>query len=86
MFLFVLDGRVPDEGACVELGMAHCHKQFEHPGKLLIGLRADFRAAFLASELNPMVRVELEYVVRDEGALLGVLEDYKVRSGSDARG
>jgi len=26
VFLFVLDGRVPDEGACVELGIAYCHK------------------------------------------------------------
>jgi nucleoside 2-deoxyribosyltransferase len=86
VFLFVLDGRVPDEGACVELGMAHCHKLFEHPGKLLIGLRTDVREAFLASELNPIVCVPLEYVVQDEGALLGVLEDYKVRSGSDAKG
>jgi hypothetical protein len=25
-FLFVLDGRVPDEGACVELGLAYAHK------------------------------------------------------------
>lgn len=24
VFLFVLDGRVPDEGACVELGIAYC--------------------------------------------------------------
>ncbi|HKH37444.1 MAG TPA: nucleoside 2-deoxyribosyltransferase domain-containing protein [Rubrobacter sp.] len=24
--VFVLDGRVPDEGACVELGIAYCQK------------------------------------------------------------
>jgi len=24
--VFVLDGRVPDEGVCVELGIAYCHK------------------------------------------------------------
>src|SRR5690348_218703 len=26
IFLFVLDGRVPDEGACVELGLAYAHR------------------------------------------------------------
>jgi nucleoside 2-deoxyribosyltransferase len=26
VFLFVLDGRVPDEGACVELDIAYCQK------------------------------------------------------------
>ncbi|MEO0825478.1 MAG: nucleoside 2-deoxyribosyltransferase [Cyanobacteria bacterium J06635_15] len=36
VFLFVLDGRVPDEGACVELGIAYCHKQLQHPEKLLL--------------------------------------------------
>ena len=29
VFLIVLDGRVPDEGACVELGMAHCQKHLQ---------------------------------------------------------
>lgn len=26
IFLFILDGRVPDEGACVELGIAYHQK------------------------------------------------------------
>ena len=83
VFLFVLDGRVPDEGACVELGMAHCHKLFEYPAKFLVGLRTDVRAAFLGSELNPMVRVPLEYIAEDEGTLLQVLETYRSQHGSD---
>lgn len=85
VFLFMLDGRVPDEGACVELGMAHCHEEFEHREKLLVGLRTDVRAAFLGSELNPMVRVLLEYIAKDEGTLLRILEDYAVRAGYGAR-
>jgi nucleoside 2-deoxyribosyltransferase len=80
VFLFVLDGRVPDEGACVELGMAHSHKELEHKEKLLLGLRTDVRAAFLASELNPMVRVPLDYIADNEETLLRVLEDYKLKT------
>jgi nucleoside 2-deoxyribosyltransferase len=41
VFLFVLDGRVPDEGACVELGIAYCHKLLGRPHKRLIGLHTD---------------------------------------------
>jgi nucleoside 2-deoxyribosyltransferase len=36
VFLFVLDGRVPDEGTCVQLGIAHSQRVFEHPEKLLV--------------------------------------------------
>jgi nucleoside 2-deoxyribosyltransferase len=84
VFLFVLDGRVPDEGACVELGMAYCHKVLERPEKLLVGLRTDVRAAFLDSELNPMVRVPLEYIAEDEGTLLSILETYRGQHCSDS--
>ena len=46
VFLFVLDGRVPDEGACVELGIAYCQKYLQNGEKLLVGLHTDTRAAF----------------------------------------
>ena len=36
VFLFVLDGRVPDEGACVELGIAYGQKHLLQRDKLLI--------------------------------------------------
>jgi nucleoside 2-deoxyribosyltransferase len=77
IFLFVLDGRVPDEGACVELGLAHAHKELRGTKKLLVGLQTDSRAAFVASKLNPMLRVPLERVVEAEDELLKVLEDYR---------
>jgi nucleoside 2-deoxyribosyltransferase len=37
ILLMVLDGRVPDEGACVELGVAYAS------GKVCIGLKTDKR-------------------------------------------
>lgn len=76
VFLFVLDGRVPDEGACVELGIAYTHKNLQHCRKLLIGLHTDARAAFIGSRLNPMIYVPLEYIARTEGQLLQALEHY----------
>ena len=90
VFLFVLDGRVPDEGACVELGIAHCQRHLQESGKLLVGLHTDTRAAFVNSRLNPMVRVALDRIVDDEEALLRLLSGHgtQVRpaeEGSDDR-
>src|SRR5919107_5540542 len=76
VFLFGLDGRVPDEGACVELGIAHCQRHLQGSGKLLIGLHTDTRAAFVNSRLNPMVRVALDRIVDDEEALLRLLSGH----------
>ena len=44
-----LDGRVPDEGACVELGIAYGF------GKRCYGFKTDTRAIELGLELNPMI-------------------------------
>ena len=77
VFLFVLDGRVPDEGACVELGLAHAHKELLGTKRLLVGLQTDSRAAFVGSKLNPMLRVPLEHVVESEDELLKALEDHE---------
>lgn len=49
ILVFVLDGRVPDEGACVELGIAHALK------KPCFGLRTDARALEAALPVNPMI-------------------------------
>jgi len=76
-FLFVLDGRVPDEGACVELGIAHCQKYLRGGDKLLVGLHTDTRAAFVGARLNPMVRVPLDYVVDDVETLLRILAEHE---------
>lgn len=77
VFLLVLDGRVPDEGACVELGMAHTHRALTGSRKLLIGFHTDARASFPGSKLNPMLRVPLDDIAEDEITLLQRLNSYK---------
>ena len=44
-----LDGRVPDEGACVELGIAYGN------GKRCYGFKTDTRSVELGMDLNPMI-------------------------------
>jgi nucleoside 2-deoxyribosyltransferase len=44
-----LDGRVPDEGACVELGMAYAR------GKRCYGIKTDTRSLEKNMNLNPMI-------------------------------
>lgn len=77
IFLFVLDGRVPDEGACVELGIAYCQKELQNGKKLLLGLQTDSRAAFLGSKLNPMISVPLDFIASDDDTLFHVLQQYQ---------
>ena len=84
VFLFVLDGRVPDEGACVELGIAYCQMYLGEVEKLLIGLHTDARAAFVGARLNPMVRVPLDYIGDDEQALLRILAEQGTGSKAGA--
>ncbi len=73
IFLFILDGRVPDEGACVELGIAYTQKYLEKKNKVLVGLQTDVRAAFLGGKLNPMVKVPLDHIVENELDLINFL-------------
>lgn len=77
IFLVILDGRVPDEGACVELGLAYADKRFNNHGKLLVGLHTDVRATFIGSKLNPMLRVPLDFIADSEEGLLAYLDDHK---------
>lgn len=86
IFLFVLDGRVPDEGACVELGIAYSQEELQGKDKLLVGLQTDTRAAFLGSKLNPMVRIPLQYVAEDEEALVRAVADYRIGVERDEKG
>lgn len=73
VFLIVLDGRVPDEGATLELGLAHGHRLATGCARLIIGLHTDCRAAFLGAKLNPMLVGALDAVVEDRAALLEAL-------------
>jgi len=84
IFLFVLDGRVPDEGACVELGIAYGQKHLLQHDKLLIGLQTDNRAAFLGAKLNSMIHGSLEYITDNENDLIAALEEYRyARTGRE---
>ncbi len=49
ILFILLDGRVPDEGACVELGIAYAS------GKRCYGFKSDARAVELGMDLNPMI-------------------------------
>ena len=56
--VFVMDGRVPDEGACVEIGYAF------GLGKECIGLKTDVRS-FIHGQDNPMITGVLKNRVVD---------------------
>ena len=73
IFLFILDGRVPDEGACVELGIAYTQRYIEKKEKRIVGLQTDVRAAFIGSKLNPMIQVPLDNLFESEDELLDFL-------------
>lgn len=76
IFLFVLDGRVPDEGACVELGLAYGQKHLLQQDKLLIGLHTDMRGAFPDGKLNAMINSALDSTLNDEDKLLAEIEAF----------
>ena len=83
IFLFVLDGRVPDEGACVELGIAYEHKHLLQQDKLLIGLHTDMRGAFPGGKLNAIINGALDCTMGDEEELIAEIEAF--RSARKAR-
>jgi len=79
ILLFVLDGRVPDEGACVELGIAYGQTHLLQREKLLIGLQTDMRTAyaFTGTKLNALIHGALDTVADNETDLLAALEEYR---------
>ena len=56
---FLLDGRAPDEGGCVELGMAFA------AGKRCYGYKTDTRSVEMGLDLNPMITGCLIHIFRD---------------------
>lgn len=55
VLLIVLDGRVPDEGAAVELGLAYADREWRGVPRHIIGLLTDWRSAFPNEPLNAMI-------------------------------
>ena len=84
VLLFVLDGRIPDEGACVELGMAYGQKHLLQKSTLLIGLHTDWRSAFQWTKRNPLIDGALDCVVGSEEELLAVLESARQPASAGA--
>lgn len=70
LFLFILDGRVPDEGACVELGMAYTDKLIHQKNRLIVGLQTDNRAAFPTAKLNPMLALCFDQIFETRDDLI----------------
>ena len=60
--LFVFDGRVPDEGACFELGYAYAK------GKRCVGFKTDSRSLIQGCD-NLMIVVSIETILRSENEL-----------------
>jgi nucleoside 2-deoxyribosyltransferase len=80
IFIYVLDGRVPDEGAAVELGIAYMAKIAGTKDKHLLGLHTDQRATFRDAQFNPMLSTPIEYVADSQEALLKQLKAIKKAS------
>lgn len=71
----LLDGRAPDEGACVELGIAYA------AGKRCYAYKTDARSVEFGLDINPMITgclVKLFYNL-DGDALFKELENYQRR-------
>ena len=72
ILFFLLDGRTPDEGACVELGIAYAN------GKRCYGFKSDARSIELDMDLNPMITgcfIKLFYNLNGDD-LIKDLEEY----------
>ena len=71
ILLIVLDGRVPDEGACFELGYAYAR------GKICVGLKTDSRVSEMGTD-NAMIVGSLgDNVVKDLDSLTTMLKSIK---------
>ena len=76
ILLFVLDGRVPDEGAAFELGLAYAQKYLLNKSYTLIGYMTDRRVAFKDRPVNAMLAGALENIFRAETDLLDYLKEH----------
>jgi nucleoside 2-deoxyribosyltransferase len=70
-FLFAdLDGAVPDDGLCAEIGIAGLHKLI-NPDKRVIGYRSDTRTFMGTLALNPLVAGPLDLLCHTREEVLG---------------
>jgi nucleoside 2-deoxyribosyltransferase len=78
IFLMILDGRVPDEGACVELGIAHESKYADGKEKLLIGYSTDMRVYAENFHLNAMLLGALDEWTDNEAELIDKIKTFQI--------
>jgi nucleoside 2-deoxyribosyltransferase len=81
ILLFLLDGRVPDEGGALELGLAYAQKFLTGQKKLLIGYVTDRRTFSQDHKLNAMLAGALEVVFTDFTELMEYLKQYRSSGG-----
>jgi len=74
IIIAVLDGRVPDEGVCVELAIASEYKRITKKQKWILGLKTDTRTLLQDADLNPMIAGGLDLVFSSVTDLLGHIE------------
>jgi nucleoside 2-deoxyribosyltransferase len=77
VFLIVTDGRVPDEGAAVELGMANAHRELTGVRRQIVALHTDVRRSFAHAALNPMLAQAVDVTCTDVDELLEELARYR---------
>lgn len=70
IILILLDGRTPDEGACVELGIAWAL------GKRCVGYKTDNRAMDVNGNNNIMIDGCAEFIAADLAQLASYLSDF----------
>lgn len=73
VLLCILDGRVPDEGMAVELGLAYADRLHRSRHRKLIGLSTDFLRG--GSAINAMLVGALDEIYGEETLLLERLGD-----------
>ena len=75
ILLIILDGRVPDEGACFELGYAYAR------GKICVGLKTDTRVSEMGTD-NAMIIGSLgDNTANDLESLITILKSIDVILG-----
>jgi hypothetical protein len=76
VFLFILDGRVPDESLSFHLGLAYAHRLSTGCDHLIIGFQTD-GSLFLGAKLHPTLLMALDSIVAQREALIKALTDHK---------
>lgn len=66
----ILDGRVPDEGVCVEIAIAHEYRKITGREKKILGLKTDTRSLLAEAEINPMVAGTFDIIFPDRASLI----------------